>query len=73
MIRNFVGSIIVRGYYKSSLKIQKVIIRRRDPKDRQYNSQKKKDKKTNSIEQHKLPQKQSWAEVFWKVNQFLLH
>ena len=73
MIRNLVGSIIVHGYYKNSLKIQKVIIRRRHWKDRQNNCQKKKDKKTNSIEQHKLPQKQSWAEVLWKVNQFLLH
>ena len=59
MIQNLEGSIIVRGYYKNSLKIQKVEIRRRNWKNRQNNCQKKKDKKTNSIEQHKLPQKQS--------------
>ena len=68
MNRNLVGSIIVRGYYKNSLKIQKVEIRRRNWKDRQYNCQNKKGQKVKNsidkiqyrklkIEQHKLHKK----------------
>ena len=68
MNRNLVGSIIVCGCYKNSLKIQKVEIRSRNWKDRQYKCQKKKERKVKNsidkiqyrklkIERHKLHQK----------------
>ena len=53
--------------------IKEIIRRCKSKKDRQYNGQNKKDKKTTMVYNYTNPTKNRRTPVFWEGKQFLLH